>query len=193
MRAHLRWILAGALLTVVIALTVNAVHDNRDEREREQARSPEALDRRMASFGYRRAQDRGETYQSAVLGAVAYVYCPTEQECDTPAGNADHPPVDVYGWVPMVVHVWWPTAPSAKDSPLAGTELTACVGGAGAASIANDEWPQTVAALSQQAWAEVVQVLVSSPQSVPAPAGDAQIIAVDGWQCPVPTGKRPFG
>jgi len=27
---------------------------------------------------------------------------------------------------------------------------------------------------------------------VPAPAGDPQIIAVDGWQCPVPTGKRPF-
>ena len=149
------------------------------------------VEQRMSDYGYKPAPGGENEYPHVVLGADRYAYCPTPEQCNTPAVNADHPPVDVFGTTVSQVHVWWPAEPS-YGVRFAGQRFTVCTTGPSAVAsvtISNDRWAANVATLADHARGQVLRAMVDSPQRLP---GETQSITVDGWLCPVPTGPSPF-
>jgi hypothetical protein len=194
MRNYLRWMVLGTVVAIS-ALASHWILGAGREVRYEPKPLPTNVSAIMASYGYKKSGDNSQSYVGRILGAEHYFYCPTEQDCNTAAGNAAHPPVDIYGDAAVEVEIWWPPALPAKDSPLAGKRLTICTYTPeviSSARITNDEWAKNVASLSQAARSLVTEKMAASPQRLPAAPGDEQVIPVNGWQCPVPAGVRPF-
>lgn len=142
-----------ALVTAVSAGVIGSEVRDRAERRDAAETSPAALERHMARFEYRHVRADENDYVHLALSAVHFAYCPSPQECNTPGGNAKHPPVDVWGWSVIQISIWPPPS-SVPGGRMADKRSGSCWFGWNnmvVVGVKDEQWPQVVAGLASRA------------------------------------------
>jgi hypothetical protein len=154
-----------------------------DRAAREQARAAAAVAAsvpgRMAKFGYRPGRWANDVMTDSHWGGRQYAYCQSARQCNTPSGNASHPPVDIVGALAVIAYIWW-----------AHGLHTICMSGLGniGEDIFSARWAADLSSMAGDARSKVL-LAMDDQLRLPvqsASGSDVQVVDVDGWTCGVP-------